>query len=54
MVLEAKLVCGNLWVEREGLVSANLGRTVRGRAKLGSQGLSRPRVWLVWAQAKCY
>lgn len=56
--LEARLVCGNLWalflVERERLASANLGRMVTGSAKSGSRGLSRLRVWPVWARAKCF
>lgn len=45
MVLEARLVCGDLWalflVEREILVSANLGKVVWASAKLGSQGAER-------------
>lgn len=44
MVLEARLVCGNLCVlflvERGRLMSGNLGRMVKGSAKLGSWGLS--------------
>lgn len=48
LVLEARLVCGDLWVlflvEEERLVSANLGRMVKGGAKAGSRVLSQWRV----------
>lgn len=45
LVLEARLVGSHPWVlfsaGREGLVSANLGKMVKGRAEPGSWGLSR-------------
>lgn len=48
LVLEARLVGGPPWVlfsaGREGLVSANLGKMVKGRGEPGSRGLSGRRV----------